>query len=451
MIHMKTNDYVDFYMKREYSQVMKDYEVDDLEDLRETLTKNTRNLLREFQNPLRTFDLDNTYIFQYFPLDALSKKEQYDFFDHLMDLKAQDSSVGNKVIHNLKKITYDLSNQRFNDLLLNDITPSPFTLAENNYKDLARSIIRYNFSNVETLLANLENLAKHTLLELSIHDVCTLFNIYTDSIIQSIIYWVVTMPDLTYYDKLRCLDSINTKIDSLMRDVREMNAAPLDNLTLDTVIPLFICILKYRNRCGEHAALTDLLSNEQKTDFEFFQDVPPEYQCAKQDRVTDQNLKLILNEGNRRCDNFESKLEQTKDIIQLLSSYCNRNMSVDSVLDLKVCYRELFISKSKYKTTALHIAKKYADTPPESIPYRDISFLSEKISRGYFREQTPIQLFDYKNFLQQKVNLLMIELFMTYDFKKVVTTGALITTSLLETSFSGINSFLPTIGKKPIL
>lgn len=450
MASINVSAYVDFYIEREYSQYMEGYEVDDLEDYRETLTKNVRNLLKEFKNPQREFDIENNSIFQYFPLEQLSLEQQYTFLDSLMELKNEDGAIGNKVIHNLKKITYDLSDDRFDQLLLTDPIITPLNNDESYYKQAHRNIVRREYLKVKILLENNVNMHKFVLYNKHYDSVASLLNIYIDTMLQTINYWIISNTDLTSSRKTETLLEINKLLDAVLLDAKKRNQIPLQSKTLDTTLPIFVAILKLRNRCGEHQKVSNILLKEQCGEPEYFDNIPEEFYVTKEDLVSNQNIKLILNEGTNRCDHFDEKLEQTKAIIELLANANGRNVSTNNLLDLKVYFRELFISKSKYKTTALNIAKKYIASSKEAITLSEERFLNEKISRGYFREQSPIEQYNYKNSLQQKIYHCMLEILLSYDLTTITYISCTMTNLVIETAFSGININLPTIGIDPI-
>lgn len=449
MKSININEYVDFYIERQYSDYMEDYEVDDLEDYRETLVKNVRNTLKEFNDFQPTFSIENTSIFQYFPYHTLSTQQQYDFLDHLLFLKYNDFAIGNKVIHNLKKITYDLDDSRYDALSLKETVPTSFTLQLGQYKNNHRHIIRNDFLEIKQLLSNNELIANYVIEKQSYQDLYTLLNIYTDSILQAINYWVITCDFLDMNKRMACLLSLHAILDKLLDEVTSHHQTP-KNTKLSSSLDIYITLLKYRNRCGEHLKLSSYLKEEQENEASYFQPVKKEYFVTKSMFVENQNIKAILNEGNGRCDHFEEKLIQTKAIIELLSKNNGRNVDPNNLLDLKVYFRELYISKSKYKTTAATIAKKYIDSPNQSISLSDERFLNEKISRGYFREQIPLVLYDYKNMIQHKLYLVIIQSLLCYDLNEIVSINYQITNLLIKESFMSINEVLPDYNRKPI-
>lgn len=443
MAQISVSEYVDICIQREISEYMEirktnkidKWQEDQMMEYRETLTKNVQNLLKEFNGYTNEFDVDKKNIFSYFPLKSLEKEEQIKFLDHIMELKSEKNIIGNKVVHNIKKITYDLNDSRFDALNIKDYKDYELTKEENNIKKANREIIRRNIRDISQLFVNIEKATK--CVRKNNTDLFSYLNIINDIMIQSLIYWVVTIEHLVDDEREMWLKKIETHISYFM----QTGDKEVKNTKLDDDILVFITFLKYRNKYGEHYKTMKIFLEEQEKEQSLFENISNEYKVSKDILVNGQDLKLILNEGRHRCDNFEEKLEQTKVMISFFKDINSRVVSEECVLDLKVYFREFFISKSKYKTTALNMIKKHLQGEKE-MTFSEQVFLNEKISRGYFRESLPIKFYNYKSEIQRKVYLAQIKLLLTYDIDEIITKSENLCIDIINLNYQNIKERL---------
>lgn len=443
MISFHISEYVDWYIDKKYTLDMLEGEVDDLEDSREVLTKNVQKLLKEFKEYRDTFDIENNLVFQYFPLEFLSKEEQYQFLSHLIEIKNDEGGIGNKVIYNLKKITSDLEDDRFDKLLLKEPeigTEGLQALVKLmvQVNEWNRDIISNDWGNVKMLMDWHQERAS-IIGELGdTNRIFFLLATYRYSITQSVMHWVACCDCIHDDKKVEILQSLKEYLIHFQGIVREEKKNKNRTYSLETILPIFTSILKIRNHGGKEWKLNQVLHEEQENDSSYFQPVPEEYHADKNTPIAGVNLKHFLNEGPGRCDDFEEKLAQTKELIQRLEENDMWGVSSNSLLDLKVYYRELYICKSKYKIRVTNTVRKWLSPYEETPPLSELVFLQHKISRGYFREEVPIEYFNMVNEISYLVEVTMIEILLCYDLEEILHYSSLMNLTMHRLAFSGI-------------
>lgn len=130
---------------------------------------------------------------------------------------------------------------------------------------------------------------------------------------------------------------------------------------------------------------------------------------AYHQRVDDQHSlmdKILLGE---KCPTYKQKMYETYKIIKKARSSGNDWVSQNSVVDLRVVFREVFISKSKHdKRQAMRIAR--AILSGEAITQSQILFLDAKIMRGYFCEWGILEWYsDYIRIMQKIRQQLLLQ------------------------------------------
>lgn len=431
------NRYSEKYAKREFEEILNktaksksleeiEYEEENYKiERRDGFAKNLKKILNEFGDNKTKFEYENQDVFEYFPIDKLEKEDVEKLIDHITELK-EGGRNGNKVMYNIKKVTYDLDDKRFDDLKTdNTISIFDFSQFRSIMKQLIKSATIEDLRKMQELTIKLCGATLNNGTENDLHNLISLLT-YTMS--QAIIYWVVTRDGVSSSKKAEAMEKINNYIDSFIKEEKPK----VEKIELDSSLPIFICILKIRNKLLMESGVCKILMEEQELEQELFK----QYRTIKTDIAEGRNLKEILNEGNVRCDNFEEKVEQAKQLISLLRTRRGRNASEDSLMDIKVYFRELYISKSKYKRTALHIAKRMVDSNVENDAEY---FLNEKISRGYFREKVPLELYNLKNEVQNKLNVAQIENLLPYDdMQGILNREYLFVCDLLKVAFLSV-------------
>lgn len=107
------NEYVDYRIQQEqqlfqsHDKELKEMHNEKVLEKKDGYLKITASLANEFKDYRTTVQPEKTGVFCYYPLAHLSKGEQVELFDHIIQLKITDEEnepVGNKMVHNLKKL-----------------------------------------------------------------------------------------------------------------------------------------------------------------------------------------------------------------------------------------------------------------------------------------------------------------------------------------------------------
>lgn len=319
---------------------------------------------------------------------------------------------------------------RFDNLIITPQTPQiPHEHIE-EHKTEYRHIIRNNPHQCPKLTEHLVSMIQKVQVMEDASSVYALASIVFDVLTQAIIYYQVTLPQLSQEKRHKELDVVEAQLQTIFTQVSQEK--PILYTCHPIAMPLFVGFLKFRNRHGHFSEVRAILEEEQTEEAEYFQDSPPSFSVEKWELFDEENLKQLFMEGSGRCDNFGDKLKQTKELVQLLRIYNRRNVSEDRLLDLKVIFRELYLSKSKFKVSALTIARHLCNDSFSESQYR---FLNEKISRGYFRERNPLEFYNRKNQLQDLLYRIIMEQFLYYDVNRSCEVLTSLVTTVLPTVY----------------
>ncbi|UJF33732.1 hypothetical protein [Paenibacillus hexagrammi] len=204
-------------------------------------------------------------------------------------------------------------------------------------------------------------------------------------------------------------------------------------LTAEKVSGVFAAYRTKMSEWWEYLEVLSTLKDEIKEDMfkqegtGLFGPVPEELRADKVlvDETSINDLQPIITEGHR-VDDYHNKLEETREMIEEFRLKGGRDCYRNCPQDIKVYFREIFMSKSAYKgQKALRIARDYlkqADLDPTK-PFKDKAhylFFREKISRGYFREQGKLELYMQRIELQEKLDEWAIKAYLFYDYKEML-------------------------------
>ncbi|MED1724740.1 hypothetical protein [Brevibacillus parabrevis] len=203
-------------------------------------------------------------------------------------------------------------------------------------------------------------------------------------------------------------------------------------LTAEEVSGVFAAYRKKMSEWWEYLEVLSTLKDEIKEDLykpegpELFGLVPEKWKTGKilVDETIIKDLQPLITEG-KRVDDFHNKLEETQKMIEEFRLKGGRDCYPNCPQDIKVYFREIFMSKSTYKgQKALRIARDYliqVDLNPTK-PFKDKAhylFFREKISRGYFREQGKLDLYMHRIEFQEKLFEWAIKAYLFYDYKEM--------------------------------
>lgn len=437
-------------------------EYDEYLQKEETLNKTVSNLLKHF-NPIFKpdgfdFSID---VFEYLPLDDLDKAEIITFIDHILTLMGEETLVGNKFIYNLNKISVDNAvksnnqiSRNYEFMYIHNYHEDELTIRSSitEKKQKYRSIIRRNPLNAQSII----DLFTQEILELknknNAIDLSDIVDLCADIILQVLNYWVITIEGVEKYKKIVLCNFIYK---FLLDFQSSINDEPVKvECNLEERIKIFVSFLDKRNVFGEYINILNELEKEEVDDNEFFGEIPEEYKLSKHSIVkSDDIMKVILDGGE--IYQFKLKHNNTKEAIKIFEIYGGRVASPENSLDQKVYFRELYISSSKYKIKASTIIRKMLDDyringKPTYTKLSEYMFLREKISRGYFREASQLDLYHLKNQIQEQLYKTLISSILLYDYEKSLGHLNKIIETLIPLCFSELDNILETMNRNRI-
>ena len=205
-----------------------------------------------------------------------------------------------------------------------------------------------------------------------------------------------------------------------------------EGLKASRILYYFRYFIEQRNRLFEDSEIYHILIRKMEKYPELFSDVPEQYK-AENIRLTDEQIesnlyKTIFSEGIR-VPNIDNKIAIARKLINVMQKYGGRYCVDLSLQDIKVYFREIFMSKETYhrqKTKKIvedylaHVDEfKEKNLPglPDFQRQSQYIFLREKISRGYFSEKNLSEAYAAKVLLTEKINTLLLKCYWLADSK----------------------------------
>jgi len=172
-----------------------------------------------------------------------------------------------------------------------------------------------------------------------------------------------------------------------------------------------------------------------KNNPELFLTVPDEYVAEKvlisEEDLESDEVKAIITE-NTTIPNYEKKLALAREFINFMHDYAGRECYDTCIQDIKVYFRELFISKQTYcrqKSTKIveDYLKQFRQAKedekfvlPSFNKESQYIFIREKISRGYFREKNLSAVYVTNQELREKIYTLLLKGYWVADSKLAI-------------------------------
>lgn len=413
----KLEDYVNLHYSYENDEKLGIEDIDKLETERDTFRRNVRNLLQNFEKDYKIVDIDfNRNVFNYFPLYEFENEEIYKFLDRMQELKRKHESIGNKVIFNLKKINIDNIKVSINDLYIKAPIISLFQTNIYVIKQKYRNLIRNNMWNIDIILEKFNELIKKLENDNNLADFGKLSSLTFDIALQIVNYWVIYVNNMDRSKQLEVIEEIKKYLTDFENNVENFTVS-YDKDNIADYITIFIEFIRSFNYCSEYMSISKILIDEVKNTPAIQSAVKPQYQTQKGMHYRDYNYKEIICEGEK-IYKFKEKLDMTKKAVELLNKNDIIDLDIYDLHDLKVYFREIYISKSKYKYKASTIIRKIDNNSTGGFEKNsEYIFLQEKIARGYFREQYPMELYQHKMQIKDQLYVIMLKIMLCYDYK----------------------------------
>lgn len=256
-------------------------------------------------------------------------------------------------------------------------------------------------------------------------------------LLQLLVYRVINKDSVKSLNVINVLSEKIDEIDELIekqlgRSKKGWLKAREDSqscLSAETVSKCFTAYVTHRSRFYEEFSIKEVLKEEMLNSPSLFREVPTEYKAKKIIVPADEikTVKSIITEG-QHIDGYKDKLETVRTFIDIMADYGGRQCHSLCLQDLKVYYREIFVSKSSYRRRrASRIVKEYIDqvalakkerqSIPEFNKQSQYMFVREKINRGYFREKELSKEYIGKIVFEKKLYDLLLKLYLFYDIQ----------------------------------
>lgn len=437
----KVDDYVDWHYRFEKENSFNVEEFDRFETQKDTCHRNVRNLLKNFDKDfnIKNFKFNNN-IFNFFPLHQLEKEQAYEFIEHLLNLKGL---VGNKLISNMQKINID--NVEVRDFYIKQPVISEFQNLHEEFKAPYQEIIRRDITKANSIIENFSNTIKELKANNNPSDLGKVSSLATTILLQMVNYWVITtqsIPKDTKLEHIKQVQAYLTNFDAKVDSI-ELNK----NMELSDAIIIFIEFLRSYNYCGEYINIASKLIQEELDSPEVFSDVKDEFKAKKRTSYKDFNYKEIMTEGTKVYD-FKDKFTKTQKAIEIFQNNGVKASDISDMFDLKVYFREIYMSNCKYKTKASTIIRKMTESSiSEFEKNSEYMFLREKITRGCFREIFPLELYHYKINLQEHIYQIILKNMLSYDYNKSLDNLQKFIADMTPLCFASIDDIYEKTGK----
>ena len=396
-------------------------------------------------------------VFCDFPFDYMEEDEQLILLHHIMT-----SLPERQIMANMKKIDVDRCYMNFvyeskksktetKEILGNELIGySPISLADelmnsrliirnpsNNINDVLKYLLETNENIIRLYFREREQLRVLGLKAYNFDYIKEYVDYVGNVLLQLLVYRVLNQENIDALSTIQTLSEEANELDRLIEKQlsrkRSSWAEDKNNhrngLSAEFVSSCFSVYVTHRSKFYEEFNIKDVLKAEMMRSPSLFGEVPREYQ-AKKTFIAENQLQLvqtIITEG-QHIDQYKAKIKTTREFIDIMATYSGRQCYSLCLQDLKVYFREIFISKVSYKRRmASRIVKEYIEQVemakqegkqiPEFNKQSQYMFVREKISRGYFREKGLSKEYIEKISFERKLYDLLLKLYLFYDIQ----------------------------------
>ena len=423
--------------------------------------KEINNIYNQIKNLLSKISDDKESIYKNFPLDIFNADNISKFIYHM-----RNNIEDREFIASMKKINVD---RNFRDFEIKDeekISTSTKLFKEiPNYEpwNIKREMIENNWiimhhsDEPEKVLKDLF-IINETIIRLLIEEKnmflalglgYTNFNYiehYIDYVVSNLLqiinFCIVSNKTLQKEDKINFLEILKQKTDEIDKlfdiQLNRSKEKKLDiterlklhghnyELSIEDYTSLFTRYVERRNFYETHINILKILKDKEKKQPKLFCEVDKQYQANKVFVKEEETVQLrnIITEG-KKVDEYELKLNETKAMIEIFGNYDCREAYSNCLQDLKVYFREIFISKQAFKGgQSITIVRNFLNECEKNIKafdkQSDYMFIREKIERGYYREQNLLTYYHKKNELQEKIYRTILKVYLFYDYQDIL-------------------------------
>ncbi len=447
---MKKNNFIlDEYISKKFNTLsdnINDYDKHSTQ--KDTFKRNVRNFLKNFDEvySIENFEFYKN-IFNFFPLYQLKTEEIYKFLNHMTALKLKDESKGNKLISNMKKINID--NVNISHLYLKPRITSNFQNAIDDFIYEFKIMIRTKFREPKIIIEQFNEIIADLRASNNPADLEAVTYLSSFITLQMTNYWVITIAGFQHEERFNLTQKIEQYLLDFQKEI-ENNNITTQSLQLDDTLLIFGEFLKLYNNYGEAVSITNKLIEEEKENPEFFKTIEEKYKVKKGWLYFEHDYKNIILEGLGNS-NFAEKFENTRKAIEIFQNNGVQASDITDLMDLKVYYREIYISGCIYKTKAATIIRKMINDDTEEFEKTsEHMFLRQKITRGYFRELFPMELYSYKVKIEELMYQTLLKSMLCYDYNTSLSYLKKLVNEMTPLCYELIDKDLKEIGEPSI-
>lgn len=413
-----------------------------------------KNVYNQVENLLKEVLENKKHVLSDFPLEMFMKEDIEQFIKHIFHVK--NIKGERELISNINKISvdYNLSKLKMENEtvaqftkyfldeingyepwnLENEIMINRLVIRSNKDKPLEviKELIKVNESIIRCLTEE-ENM----FLAIGIRHRNFLYlkhymDYTLDGLLQIINYFIVSSNLVANEDKIKYLEEIYKELDELDNLLKfqiniRRSKDKIGNVNIEEAINIFVQYVEQRNEFKEYINILNLLEIEEKENKVMFGQVPDKFMVKKEILSIDEIYKMehIITEGKKRRE-YKSEVEYIQNVIEYFMKYGGRDVNPYCIQDIKVFYREILMSKSKYRIQARKIVKNYMEECEKSGNVEVFSkrseymFIREKISRGYFREKKLLSYYNRKNKVHEKLYDVILKIYLLYDYNDIL-------------------------------
>ena len=434
-----------FQYKELVKKYLDTYYPDTDEDTKDREEKRVRGLIKKLTAP--------DSVFKGIPLNYMNTKEQITLLDFLLEEVPERQIISNANKVNADRNFYGLKKKdeladRLTDYIFTETVPDyePFDIKEGiqpnrllirnstSLKELFNSLNHNNEIIIHLLFDEIDNFFVSGLGYENLQYIEDYIDYTADGLLQLVVYRVITNAKVdTKYVIQGLIEEIHklSNLISIQLERKRKEQKNFDILTSSLVTRYFSVYLSHRSRYFEELSIRETLKEEVNRNLDFLH-ISPDYQAPKV-LLSEEGIKRstnIITEGQHTY-NYGEKLETTRKFIEIMATYGGRQCYTDCLQDIKVYFREIFVSKVEYKRQQTStIVKDYiekvnqaikSETPtPQFDKQSQYLFVREKISRGYFREKGLLPDYFAKLELEKELYTLLLNLYLFFDFKDIL-------------------------------
>lgn len=427
------------------------------EDAIKNEKKKVKNLISKLQN--------SKSVFKQLPFEYLNIKEKVKLLHFILEEIDEREIISNLEKINVDKVYTNIEmfdeTEEHTDYFLGEDIIEYESLDIKGMLFLNRNIIRGEKNNklvLDDLKKNNEAIYDYIIKEINMFYAMGLYfedisyiKDYADCIIndimQLVIYRVIVKESNETHFVLQELVSeikrISAEIDEQLKEKYDKKES-MESLTARQVTHYFSLYLSHRSKLKTEIDIYTTLEREIRENTSMFETVSDEYRAEKV-LLSDEEInkaKTIITEG-QNIYRYEEKMTLVREFIDIMNVYGGRDCYSNCLQDLKVYFREIYISKITYKrqqarkivedyVKKVQMAKEGNIEVPAFDKQSQYMFVREKISRGYFREKGKIVDYLDKIEITNELYELILKSYYFYDFFDGVTILYEVERKLLE-------------------